>query len=172
MSSKVVTAREGYSAWARETIGTLEGVRAALWPVVQPLGTVYTKGAFYFLVPVPERVSRHAFYVYLCLFVLYRYQLLRSNMLLWRQPMHNCCSLKPVGPFFSVLLSCFFGAVIVICQLYCTVFAYYVGDRRRSSARSGHPVRCAADARYALWCAQPYASVLRQHPAVGRARCH
>lgn len=56
-AAKLHRAREHYSAWAQGTIATLEGARAALWPVLQPLGTVYTKGAFYFLVPVPERVS-------------------------------------------------------------------------------------------------------------------
>jgi hypothetical protein len=51
-----LTARARYSPWAASTVGTLEGVRAALWPAVQPLGTVYTEGAFYFLVPVPAQV--------------------------------------------------------------------------------------------------------------------
>lgn len=45
-----------YSEWARVTVGSLVAVREALWPVLAPLGTVYTKGAFYFLVPVPAEV--------------------------------------------------------------------------------------------------------------------
>jgi len=45
-----------YSTWARSTVGSLVATREALWPVLAPLGTVYTKGAFYFLVPVPSKV--------------------------------------------------------------------------------------------------------------------
>lgn len=43
--------------WVQQTVRTLEEVRAALWPVLAPLGTVHTTGAFYFLVPVPLGVS-------------------------------------------------------------------------------------------------------------------
>ena len=43
--------------WVQNTVATLNCVRTALWPVVQPLGTVYSTGAFYFLVPVPKGVS-------------------------------------------------------------------------------------------------------------------
>lgn len=32
-------------------------MREALWPIVAPLGTVKSSGAFYFLVPVPEGVT-------------------------------------------------------------------------------------------------------------------
>lgn len=35
----------------------LEAVRDALWPVVEPLGTVKPTGAFYFLVPVPKGIT-------------------------------------------------------------------------------------------------------------------
>jgi hypothetical protein len=50
-------AKESYSEWAKTTVGSLESIRAAFWPVVQPLGTIYTKGAFYYLIPVPPQVS-------------------------------------------------------------------------------------------------------------------
>jgi katanin p60 ATPase-containing subunit A1 len=43
--------------WVQHTIRTLETVRDALWPVVGPMGTVRTTGAFYFLVPVPLGVT-------------------------------------------------------------------------------------------------------------------
>ena len=43
--------------WVQNTVATLNCVRSALWPVLQPLGTVYSTGAFYFLVPVPKGVS-------------------------------------------------------------------------------------------------------------------
>jgi len=35
----------------------LDGVREALWPILEPLGTVRSTGAFYFLVPLPAEVS-------------------------------------------------------------------------------------------------------------------
>lgn len=38
-------------------VGSLEDVRAKLWRILEPLGTVRTQGAFYFLVPVPEELS-------------------------------------------------------------------------------------------------------------------
>lgn len=50
-------AASNYSEWATSTVGTLTAVRAAVYEVVKPLGTVYTKGAFYFLVPVPAKVE-------------------------------------------------------------------------------------------------------------------
>eukprot|EP01032_Pedospumella_encystans_P011481 gene11481-13347_t len=50
-------ASNNYSAWARTTVGSLVATREALWPVLAPLGTIYTKGAFYFLVPVPPELS-------------------------------------------------------------------------------------------------------------------
>ena len=40
-----------------QTVSTLKAVRAELWPILEPLGTIYTTGAFYFLVPVPAKVS-------------------------------------------------------------------------------------------------------------------
>ena len=43
--------------WVQNTVATLNSVRTALWPILQPLGTVYSTGAFYFLVPVPKGVS-------------------------------------------------------------------------------------------------------------------
>ncbi len=52
----VGVAERNYSTWARSTVGSLVATREALWPVLAPLGTVYTKGAFYFLVPVPSKV--------------------------------------------------------------------------------------------------------------------
>ena len=42
--------------WVGQTVSTLNSVRTELWPILEPLGTVYTTGAFYFLVPVPEKV--------------------------------------------------------------------------------------------------------------------
>ena len=48
--------------WAERTVGSMEPFRRALWPVVQPLGTVYARGAFYFLVPVPDLVSGWSVY--------------------------------------------------------------------------------------------------------------
>lgn len=49
-------ARKGYSEWAASTIGTLTEVREQLYPVLAPLGTIFTKGAYYYLVPVPPKV--------------------------------------------------------------------------------------------------------------------
>lgn len=43
-------------SWVSQTVASLASVRAALWPILEPLGTTYTTGAFYFLVPVPAKV--------------------------------------------------------------------------------------------------------------------
>lgn len=45
-------------SWVSRTVGSLASVRAALWPILEPLGTIYTTGAFYFLVPVPPKVMK------------------------------------------------------------------------------------------------------------------
>mmetsp|Transcript_36624 Transcript_36624/g.81354 ORF Transcript_36624/g.81354 Transcript_36624/m.81354 type:complete len:440 (+) Transcript_36624:1-1320(+) len=45
------------SAWVKANVGTLVAARDALWPALSQLGTVRTKGAFYFLVPVPAHVG-------------------------------------------------------------------------------------------------------------------
>ena len=50
---------ENSVSWVGQTVSTLTDVRAALWPILEPLGTVYTTGAFYFLVPVPPKVSEY-----------------------------------------------------------------------------------------------------------------
>ena len=50
---------ENSVSWVAQTVSTLAEVRAALWPILKPLGTVYTTGAFYFLVPVPPKVSEY-----------------------------------------------------------------------------------------------------------------
>ena len=50
--------------WSQNKIASLKMVRDAVWKVVEPLGTVYTKGAFYFLVPVPLHVSTLTLLVY------------------------------------------------------------------------------------------------------------
>ena len=42
--------------WVGRTVSTLNTVRAKLWPILEPLGTICTSGAFYFLVPVPIKV--------------------------------------------------------------------------------------------------------------------
>ena len=47
----------GSITWVGQTVSTLQAVRAELWPILEPLGTIYTTGAFYFLVPVPAKVS-------------------------------------------------------------------------------------------------------------------
>lgn len=43
--------------WFEEHRSSLQRVREALWPVLEPLGTVKSNGAFYFLVPVPRHIS-------------------------------------------------------------------------------------------------------------------
>jgi hypothetical protein len=43
--------------WVSSTVSSLIAVRNALWPVLEPLGTVKTNGAFYFLVPIPSEVK-------------------------------------------------------------------------------------------------------------------
>lgn len=55
-------AREGYSEWAVSTIGTLTEVREQLYPVLAPLGTIFTKGAYYYLIPVPPKVCMYSLY--------------------------------------------------------------------------------------------------------------
>jgi aspartate/methionine/tyrosine aminotransferase len=44
-------------SWVESRINSLLPVREAIWNVVHKVGTVKTFGAFYFLVPVPSRVS-------------------------------------------------------------------------------------------------------------------
>lgn len=49
---------EKYSGlWLNSKLDGLKLVRDTLYPILQPLGTIYTTGAFYFLVPIPARVS-------------------------------------------------------------------------------------------------------------------
>lgn len=60
--------KETSQSWVTQTVQTLKDVRAILWTVVEPLGTLYTKGAFYFLVPVPPEV-RIKVCMYVCAFV-------------------------------------------------------------------------------------------------------
>jgi len=43
--------------WIEAEVRRLDGVRAALQPVLAPLGTVQSAGAFYFLVPLPAGVT-------------------------------------------------------------------------------------------------------------------
>ncbi len=46
--------REAGSTWVREQVAGLVPNREAIWQAVAPLGPVRTKGAFYFLVPLPD----------------------------------------------------------------------------------------------------------------------
>lgn len=48
---------KGSITWVGQTVSTLNAVRAELWRILEPLGTIYTTGAFYFLVPVPPKVK-------------------------------------------------------------------------------------------------------------------
>lgn len=43
--------------WIEQQVRGLDAVRAALREVLEPLGTVWTSGAIYFLVPLPAGVS-------------------------------------------------------------------------------------------------------------------
>lgn len=43
--------------WFQQHLAGLDRVREALWPILRPLGTVKTSGAFYFLVPLPPLVT-------------------------------------------------------------------------------------------------------------------
>ena len=43
--------------WFEQYRYSLENIRKELWPILEPLGTVKTYGAFYFLVPLPVYVS-------------------------------------------------------------------------------------------------------------------
>lgn len=45
------------NSWFQAHLNSLDMVRKAVWPVVEPLHTVYTTGAFYFLVPVPNHID-------------------------------------------------------------------------------------------------------------------
>lgn len=51
------TTNPAHNPWFQSHLQSLQQVREVLWPVLQPLGTVYTTGAFYFLVPVPLHVE-------------------------------------------------------------------------------------------------------------------
>eukprot|EP01035_Chromulina_nebulosa_P016843 gene16843-22328_t len=48
--------RSGQS-WVSNQVASLQIVRDLIWEIVEPLGTVKTYGAFYFLVPLPVGVS-------------------------------------------------------------------------------------------------------------------
>lgn len=50
----LVAVREAGAAWVREQVAGLSPNREAIWQAVAPLGPVRTRGAFYFLVPLPE----------------------------------------------------------------------------------------------------------------------
>ncbi len=45
-----------HNTWFQQHLKGLDLVREALWPILAPLGTVKTFGAFYFLVPLPDKV--------------------------------------------------------------------------------------------------------------------
>jgi len=47
----------GGGGWVEREVRSLDRVRAALWDILGPLGTVKSQGAFYFLVPLPAEVS-------------------------------------------------------------------------------------------------------------------
>lgn len=66
--------QENAISWVGQTVSTLAEVRAALWPILEPLGTVYTTGAFYFLVPVPPKVGLKSVHAFLESHVLVRVQ--------------------------------------------------------------------------------------------------
>ena len=55
--------------WFREHLQSLESVREELWTVLEKLGTVKPKGSFYFLIPLPPKVSE-------C-----RYSLMKSRLI-------------------------------------------------------------------------------------------
>lgn len=45
--------------WIEQQVRGLDAVRSALRLVLEPLGTVWTSGAIYFLVPLPAGVTEH-----------------------------------------------------------------------------------------------------------------
>jgi aspartate/methionine/tyrosine aminotransferase len=47
----------GSNPWFTSHLTSLDNVRNILWPILEPLGTVRTEGAFYFLVPLPDKVK-------------------------------------------------------------------------------------------------------------------
>ncbi len=53
------------NSWFQEHLKNLQNARDLLWPILEPLGTVKTFGAFYFLVPVPTNVRAHELFFYL-----------------------------------------------------------------------------------------------------------
>lgn len=48
---------DGRNEWFDQQLAQLRMVREVLWPVLEPLGTVRTAGAFYFLVPLPDGIG-------------------------------------------------------------------------------------------------------------------
>jgi aspartate/methionine/tyrosine aminotransferase len=57
-NEKIRLMDEQARTWVDMKVRGLSEVREKIWEILEPLGTFKTNGAFYFLVPMPSKVSR------------------------------------------------------------------------------------------------------------------
>lgn len=135
--------------------------------MLEPLGTVRSTGAFYFLVPLPPLVSAP------CISVMYEMIVVMkaaAYVVMYMSALLVLCS----------YCSCQLCTTIVDADIISDHYCYsccppllVVKDRRGRSC--GYPratVRCSADARYTFRCAQASALVVRQHTPRGSESCN